>query len=197
MIKRHKIFLAINLPPDVRKVLARYPQKFPDLPAVWTPQENLHITLVFLGDLTDEELGEAVMAAKETASRHASFEVTLDKVGYGPDMELPFEDAESKPPKMLWASGQKSKELSALKMDLQEAFVEKINFKPDVKIFAPHVTLARIGAMQWRAINPEERPEVQESIDMLFTVESIDVMESEMKKNGPHYTLIESIHLQD
>ncbi len=195
MQKRHRIFIAINLPSDIKRVLARQEQKFADLPATWTPEENLHITLVFLGNLTDIELGEVCVAAKEVAARHQSFEINLQHIGYGPDDKIPFDDTRGKPPKMLWAQGEKSKELSALKTDLQNAFLEKINFTPDIKIFAPHVTLARIGVFAWRTINPEERPEVAQDIDMLFSVESIDVMESEMKRGGPEYTVIESINL--
>ncbi len=188
MQKRHKIFIAINLPKDIRRSLARQQQKFPELPAKWTPEENLHITMVFLGDITDVELGEVCMTAKEVASRHEAVDVQLTGIGYGPDEKLP--------PRMLWASGEKSKQLSSLKKDLENAFVEKINFKPDTKIFAPHITLARISAFEWRNINPEERPEVAQAIDVVFTAETIDVMESEMKKGGPAYTIIESIELK-
>jgi len=188
MQKRHRIFIAINLPADVRKFLAKYEQKLPDLPARWTSQQNLHITLVFLGDLTDEELGQACVVAKEIAAQHAAFEINLEKVGYGPDNKIP--------PKMLWASGQKSKELSLLKNDLQDALLEKINFKPEFQSFNPHVTLARITAFVWRQIEPEERSEVSENIDLNFLVESIDVMESELKKGGPEYTVIETLSLE-
>ncbi len=188
MQKRRRTFLAINLPQDVKKVLAKYQGKFGQLPANWTPQENLHVTLVFLGDLTDEELGEVAMAAKGVVSQHEPFEIYLDKVGYGPDDTLP--------PKMLWASGQKSKQVSVLRHELEEALSEHINYKPDARAFSPHVTLARISSFAWRQIDPEERPEVSEAIDIMVTVESIDIMESHLGKGGPTYTIIESIELQ-
>jgi len=188
MQKRHKVFIAINLPSDVKKFLARYEEKFPDLPAKWTPQDNLHITLVFLGDLTDVELGEVCMAAKEVAVQHPTLNILLNKIEYGPDEKLP--------PRMLWASGKKSQELSALKRDLEDALLQKVAFVPETRAFSPHVTLARISAFAWRAINPEERPEVESAIDLLFTAESIDVMEREMKRGGPKYVVIESIPLQ-
>ncbi len=178
MQKRHKIFIAINLPGDIRKVLARYEKKWTDLPAKWTPEENIHITLVFLGDMSD---------VQEVAARHNSIDIALNHVGYGSDNKIP--------PKMVWASGGKSIALSALKKDLEEALLEKIHFVPEKRGFAPHVTLARISAFAWRAIEPEERPEVNETVDLLFTAESIEVMESEMGKGRPHYVVIESIPL--
>jgi 2'-5' RNA ligase len=45
-------------------------------------------------------------------------------------------------------------------------------------------------------IEPEERPEINESIDLAFTVESIEVMESVLKRGGPQYSIIESHNLQ-
>ena len=83
-----------------------------------------------------------------------------------------------------------------LKKDLEDALFENIKFKIDKNIFNSHITLARIKEWEWRAIEPEERPEVNENIDAIFTVESIEVMESELKRGGPRYTIIESNQLQ-
>lgn len=189
MQKKHRIFIAVNLPKDVRRVLARYQEKWAELPAKWTPEDNLHITLLFLGDLTDQELGEVCMIAKEVAKDHQSLDIQLTKVAYGPDEKIP--------PKMIWASGERSKELSALKNDLENALLEKVNFIPDKRGLTPHVTLARIAAFAWRQINPEERPEIASDTDLLFTAETIEVMESEMVKGGPRYTVIESVELKN
>ena len=56
---RHRIFIAINLPEDVKKELAKYQEKWPEFPAKWMSPENIHITLEFLGYLTNENLGQA------------------------------------------------------------------------------------------------------------------------------------------
>lgn len=188
MQKHHRIFIAINLPSDIKKVLSDYEKKWPSLPAKWTSAENLHITLVFLGDLTDTELGEVCVAVKETTKRYGSFEVKLNKISYGPNGKIP--------PRYIWSGGEASKEINLLKKDLEGAMLEKVNFITENKLFSPHVTLARINTIQWRAIEPEERPEVNENIDLIFTVESIEVMESELKRGGPQYTIIESHQLQ-
>lgn len=188
MQKRHRVFIAINLPHEIKRALGRYEEKFPELPAKWTAPENLHITLLFLGDVTDIELGEVCMVVKEVATRHQAIDISLDSVGYGPDNKIP--------PKMLWVSGEKNKELSALKKDLEDSLEGKVTLMADFKIFSPHVTLARISALQWRAINPEERPEVSQTLNLVFTAESIDVMESESGRNGQKYTVIESHSLQ-
>ena len=186
---KRRIFIAINLPNNIKKQLGLYKDKWQDLPARWTSLNNLHITLEFLGDLTDEELGEVCVVVKEVAKRHGSFSINLDKVLYGPLGKIP--------PKMIWAIGEKLDELSDLKEDLQEFLLEKIAFRPGLKSFSPHITLARINEWEWKKIEPEERPEVNENIENVFTVESIEVMESVLKRGGPEYTIVESHSLKD
>jgi len=73
---------------------------------------------------------------------------------------------------------------------------KKCGLFPKKEFFAPHITLCRINAWQWKQIEPEERPEINENIDLLFTVESIEVMESELKKGGPQYTIFRILSLK-
>ena len=187
MKKKHRIFIAINFPDNIKKHLAEFQKEWIDLPARWTSADNLHITLVFLGYLTGIQIGEACRIAKEVSKKHKSFSIVLNKVSYGP--------AEKIPPRMIWVNGEKSKELSLLRKNLEESLAENINFKPENKNFSPHITLARIKTTEWRAINPEERPEVDKNIDLILPVESIEVMESKLTRNGPGYTIIESMPL--
>lgn len=189
MLKRHRIFVAINLPYEVERALAEIEKKWPDLPARWTDTENIHITLEFLGDMTEVELGEVCMVVKEVAARHEAFAITLREVLYGPPGKMP--------PRMVWVEGEKSKELSTLKKDLQESLLEKVRFQPEHRAFSPHITLARIKEFEFRAIEPEERPQIQENLDLNFSVESIEVMESVLTKGGPKYTMIESFPLNN
>lgn len=188
MEKKHRIFVAINLPEGIKKDLAKYKEKWPELPAKWTAKDNLHITLEFMGDMSDIELGDICKVVSEVASRHKSFSLDLNKITYGPLKKMP--------PKMVWVEGEKSDELADLKEDLQECLLEQVRFRPDEKGFTPHITLARITEWAFKQIEPEERPEINENIDLSFYVESIEVMESELKRGGPVYTIIESHQLQ-
>ena len=187
MEKRHRIFIAINLPEDIKRGLSEYQEKWPELPAKWTAKDNLHITLEFLGDLTDEELGNVCKAIGKVTLRHKIFSVNLNKILYGPPKKMP--------PCMVWAEGEKSDDLTDLREDIQECLLQEIRYRPEGRGFTPHITLARIREWEFRKIEPEERPEIEENIDLTFTVESIDVMESELKRGGPVYSIIESHNL--
>ena len=163
---RHRIFIAINLPQDIKRELSLYQGKWPELPCRWTKKDNLHITLEFLGQVSDEELLKVFQDTEEMASKREFFSITLNKICYGPPKKMP--------PRMIWATGEKLEKLDLL----------------------PHITLARIKEWEFRKIEPEERPEVAEEINLTFEVDSIEVMESVLKRGGPVYNILKTCPLK-
>ena len=189
-LMRHRIFIAINLPEEIKKKLADYQSKWPELPIRWTKKENLHITLIFLGYLNDEELLEICKITKEVASRNELFSINLNKIHYGPPKKIP--------PRMVWVSGEKSSDFTVLRDDLERSLAtsDQVPFSPENRAFSPHITLGRIKTWEWRQIEPEERPEVNEEINLSFEVNSIDLMESQLKRGGSEYTILETCNLK-
>lgn len=168
----HRVFIAINLPEDVKNQLANYQKKIeglfqPPSPISWTKQDSLHITLEFLGNLSDDEVMKVCQDTEKFAKNHKPFTITLDKISYGPPKKMP--------PRMIWVAGEKIPELN----------------------LTPHITLGRIKMWEFRQIEPEERPDVAQEIDLYFEVNSIEVMESQLKKSGPSYTILESCPLKN
>jgi len=187
----HRVFLAINLPESIKNKLVEYQENITRdfsgrCPVRWTKKENLHITLVFLGSVSNDGLLEVLRIAKEVTERNSAFSITLNRVCYGPPKQMP--------PRMVWVDGKKSQEFATLKDDLEKTLAgeKRINFSTDARAFSPHITLGRIKAWAFRQIEPEERPEIEEEISLGFSVKSIEVMESELKRWGPEYTILES-----
>ena len=100
---------------------------------------------------------------------------------------------------MVWAVGEKSQEFGQLREKLNDAFMEsgKVRFSSEKKEFSPHITLGRIKQWEWHRMEQEEIPEINEDIDFNFEASSIEVMESELKKTGPEYIILESEQLKD
>jgi len=180
---RRRIFIAINLPEGIKQKLFDYQLKWPELPCRWTKKENLHITLEFLGYLTDEELVELCQKTEKIAAEKKSFSINLNKICYGPPKKSPPRSMSSsnssprlpdKAPRMVWVIGEKIKEFN----------------------LTPHITLGRIKTWEFRRMEPEERPEINEDINLNFEVNSIEIMESQLKRNGPDYTILESCPLR-
>ena len=186
MTKR-RLFIAINLPAGIKDKLIDRQRKWADLPMRWTPKPNLHITLVFIGYVDNDEMYEIINIVKETAKRHNSFDINLERIILGPP---------HKPPKMVWVEGEKSEEIAELKNDLEESLLESNNSgyrKQEIRAYRPHITLGRIQHDEWRRL--DFQPEIDEKFNFNFPIESIEVMQSDLKRNGAKYTILESIEL--
>src|SRR3989338_51331 len=194
-MQKHRIFIAVNLPEKIRNKLAGYKEKWPGLPARWTNPENLHITLAFIGYASDEELVEACEIAKKVAEKHNPFSVNINKICYGPKNKPAYINENEARQNFLKSSPSFVK---ALDDRLDDLLLEsqKIRFSADSKEFSSHITLARIRAWEWLKIEPEERPEIDEDIDMNFFIDSTEVMESELKRGGSKYEIIESFSFE-
>ncbi len=69
--------------------------------------------------------------------------------------------------------------------------------KSEARPYIPHINLGRIKTWEFRRLELEERPEVNEEISLSFEVNSIEVMESKLKKGGPEYDILESCPLKN
>jgi 2'-5' RNA ligase len=185
---RHRIFIAINFPEEIKRELEKFQIKFSELPARWVKPENLHITLAFLGYVKDEDLPKIIEVTKNVASKHESFPIRIVKIAYGPP--------KVSPPRMVWAIGEKNENLWKLQENLKNALMEmRISQLEEGRGFIPHITLARIRKWEFKQIEPEERPEIDEDVNFSFEVKSIEIMESHLKRGGAEYTVLESCPL--
>lgn len=185
----HRIFIAINLPKEIKKELLEIQKRFSGIPAKWVKPENLHITLAFLGHIKTELLPEIFKETENVAKRHKSFSITLTKVRFEPEKKFP--------PRMIWVVGESSKELKALEKDLKNS-LSKIpisQLEKETHGFSLHITLARIKKFEFRKLDLEEIPQVNEDLNLNFEVFSIDVMESHLKRSGPEYFCLKSFAL--
>ncbi len=186
MIKR-RLFIAINLPEDAKERLIRFQGKWMDLEPHsinWVIKPNLHITLVFLGYMNDDEMYEICQILKDVAKRHKPFSIKLEKIIVGPPNATP---------RMFWVEGKESKELAELQKDLGESIAGRVYFKQENRAYRPHITLARFKYEVAKKI--QEMPKVEELLNVEIPVESIDLMQSNLKRTGPVYAVLESIEL--
>ncbi len=208
----HRIFIAINLPEDVKQKLSDYQKKLADLfmscqdsfnkePVRWVKKHNLHLTLIFLGNTSDQELYEICKITKQTASKEDPFFINFNKICYGPQPQNKFSEEQTinkKIPRFIWVEGEKNKELIRLRQNLEKALFNSKNRSSsqlEKRGFLPHLTLGRIKQWEWKKIEPEERPEIEQEISLSVPVNSVEIMESKLKREGPEYTILESIKL--
>ena len=129
----------------------------------YTPPENMHITLAFIGEFGDPE---SVLEAMEQVT-FKLFTITMDRIGC-------FDD-------LWWTGFAESKELETLAGRLRHALAEAgIPF--DKKRFKAHVTLLR------KATYCGIRPALETIEPVKMRVDRISLMQSTRGKNGMIYT---------
>jgi len=186
-MRPRRIFVAINLPDDVKEKLLEYKNAWQEIPARWAKKENLHLTLTFLGNVSEQELPEIIRLLQTVGTRHSPFEVQITRLQYGPD---------ERRPRMIWAMGEKSSEFLELQKDVERTLAAENLYTPEARSFSPHLTLARFQTTQFRQMDPEERPEIAEKISLSFQVKSLELMESKLKRSGAEYTILQSFMLK-
>ena len=181
----HRVFLAINFSEEIKNKFSQFQKEWVGLPVRLTKKKNLHLTLLFIGNIDTEEIFNFCRTAQKTTSQHEAFEIRFNKICFGPV---------NKKPRMIWALGEKNKYLSFLKNDLEKSFFNLNENKIDNKGFCPHITLARINRKEWGKM--ENKAEIDKNISISFLADSIEVMESVLLKTGPEYSVLESILLK-
>jgi 2'-5' RNA ligase len=177
-----RLFIAIEISPDVRAALAALLKEFRALaPQVkWVRPKNIHITLKFLGETHSSKL--AALQAALSAIR-SSQPVTLHFRGLG---FFPNE----KRAKVFWAGMEASPNLPSLAADIDQA-THKLGFPLEDRPFTPHLTLARFQPPGL----PPKLATAQEAASREFgslTAREFHLIESKLKPAGAEYTTLQS-----
>lgn len=189
-----RAFLAIQLPDDVTAALghladqvvqARVRGLKPVRP------ENMHLTLKFFGNVNARQVDSIVGIVTHTVKSVRPFMLKLGNVGAYPS---------NKSPRVLWVG------LDGDVAPLQdthhriETALQQIAIKADTREFSPHLTIARIRDRTAHA----ERRRAAEALfsaefrsGLLIPVDRISLMRSVLLREGPHYTSLAEIPLDD
>lgn len=124
-----RLFVSIDLPGKVREKLHGWLPDRPDLR--YTKQEQLHLTLLFLGECDEQKVNSIVNELKTV--QFIPFEIIIEGLGAFPDR---------KNPRVIWAGVNKHADL----LNLQHQISSKLGAFADTdenRSFKPHITLAR------------------------------------------------------
>lgn len=130
-----RTFLGIDLPENIKSLITNlYPEKKDKIIRL-VPGKNLHITIKFLGDITEKKLIEV----KQTLSNlklDLNIKLSLNSHGVFPIKGYP---------KILWLSFEdKKRDISEIVFPLIEKSFDRINFPKEKRKFTPHATIGRI-----------------------------------------------------
>jgi len=175
-------FLAFELPLRIKERVGQISNELRQsrLPVRWVKVDNIHLTIVFLGSVTEETIAGVKLKAGSITERFSAFPIRLNGVGAFPNLRRP---------RVLWMGLDGEIEgLSDLRDELQEALVE-FGFKPENRPFRPHLTLGRFKD----TVNRDE--ELKWILDRFHDITTDDdylkelvFFKSELRPAGPIYT---------
>lgn len=176
-----RLFFGIGLPGGIGKEVYDFCESLKSkLPKMkWVEEENLHVTLRFLGEVDSSRLGSLSDAARKTSSSVKRFEILLGELGAFPN---------PRKARVFWLGLRKgSDETSGLFTALEERLVGA-GFNAEGKSYHPHVTLARLSPPQSPLLTLERL-----SIPSFpsFTCDKFTLYESVLTPKGPIYKVIE------
>lgn len=125
-----RLFVAIDPPQQIRDHLAMLCCGLPN--ARWTPLEQLHLTLCFIGEVDGSTFLDIREALAEVTV--PQFSLHLQGVGFFPPRGQP---------RVIWAGIEKSEPLHLLQRKITTRLFH-LGLEPDNRKFSPHITLARL-----------------------------------------------------
>ena len=157
-----RLFIAIKLSDAMKDSLIRLENTLYDqgVRGNYTSEENLHLTLAFIGEYPD---CEPVLDALSSVA-FSPFELRLEGMGRFGDL--------------WWAGMRDSAPLIAVVRRIRRALAEN-DIPFDRKRFSPHITLIRKAAGEMPGTSPEP---------VSMQVDTISLMRSERGRNGMIYT---------
>ncbi len=183
-----RIFVAINPPQEVRSRVsaAARPLRDAGFPIRWVADENVHLTLKFLGELTEERVEEVCRAVDGAVEGLTQYDVSLGGFGVFPSPRRPS---------VVWAGIDLDPALAELQSRTEEALA-RIGYPREDRRFHPHLTLGRAK----KKARPSEFAGLAEALERLqygdsFRVRSVDVMRSVLMPTGAVYDIIHSAEL--
>jgi 2'-5' RNA ligase len=160
-----RTFVAVFPPPEVRKALSRAAY---DLPASkgfrLIDPEKLHLTLKFLGDVAEHDLGRVTQALGPLGENHEPFEVSTSH----------FEAFPSE------------RRARAVARDV-EKLLEPAGFPREKRPYLPHLTLGRARGRRAELEDTSVSPPT-----LRFTVSGVELVESVPVGGGVAYSVLET-----
>ncbi|MGI9498692.1 MAG: RNA 2',3'-cyclic phosphodiesterase [Geminicoccaceae bacterium] len=125
-----RLFVAIDLPDTIKRSLEPLARGLGDVR--WMGDDQLHLTLRFIGELDNGQANEIADALALVPG--LPFEVKLRGIGHFPPRSEP---------RVIWTGVERQPELTRLKRRIDRA-LQQAGLERDRKKYVPHVTLARL-----------------------------------------------------
>jgi 2'-5' RNA ligase len=183
-MSRLRTFLGIALDPEVHAQLIALQQNLARARSdvKWVEPENLHLTLLFLGEVDDRTIVDICRAAQNAVASLPAFTMTVQGANcFG----------NPRRPRTIWIGvGSGAQEVVAVHDALESALLKLGCYRREERQFTPHITLGRC-----RSEEPSDKLGPALAKHKTWSagesrVTEVQIMSSELTQNGPVYTIL-------
>lgn len=184
-----RTFIAIELSEEIRESLAQIEShlKYAGADVKWVEKNNIHLTLKFLGEISEEKLQQVIAALEIIAKESSAFEISIKDIGAFPKIDYP---------RVIWVGLDKGTAESKVLAEKIDEVLSKIGIEKESRPFAAHLTIGRVRSPK----NKEALKEKIANYKLLVTsygllVTNITLFQSKLTPRGPIYTKLHESRL--
>ena len=186
-------FIAVEIPAQIQSAIAHSTSSLRNAlskPLVrWVAEENVHLTLKFLGDVSPANLERLAETLRVEAAAHAVFSMPVGGLGAFPNPRRA---------RIIWIGLETSPALQAIQRGV-DAISARLGYPQEERPFSPHLTIGRVGQSVSASDLQHIRTELESTkVGALGTVEvqAIRIFKSDLRPGGSVYTPLYTLPLK-
>lgn len=180
---RKRTFLGIDVGPEIRARLLSLQEELAEIAGdvKWVEPENLHITLLFLGEVDQREIIDLCRAAQGAVAELPAFTMSVTGAGCFPN---------ARRPRTLWVGvGVGVQEVCAVHDAIEKPLLEMGSYRRETRGYVPHVTLGRVRGEQAHHDLAKALARHKSWGAGEVQVRDVQIMTSDLTPDGPIYTV--------
>jgi len=179
-------FLAFELPEDIKKAITTVSRTGKELPLDlrWIKQNNIHLTVVFMGNITEEKIQSLGESVQKVCTKTDPFDVSPGGLGFF---------GNRRHPQVLWMGINGDLHRMGRFRDTLQECLKPFGIKTERRSFKPHLTLGRFkkGARPWPHLD-HMIPEHADLKSQACSLRELVLFKSDLRSGGAVYTKLES-----
>ena len=178
-----RAFIAVEIDPETRQKISALISglKKSNADVKWITEDQMHLTLKFLGNIEQSKIQEISEALKPVADNFKPFSISLSNIGGFPNLDHP---------KVIWLGIDKgAKELKNLAEKI-ESGLEKFDFRKESREFKSHLTLGRVKSSKNMLNLVKLLKETGFSSETDISINELILFQSTLTPKGATYTVL-------
>ncbi|MBN1899021.1 MAG: RNA 2',3'-cyclic phosphodiesterase [Spirochaetes bacterium] len=183
-----RCFIAIDLPERIKTIISdmvMVVKKDFSLPIRWVKEENYHITLKFLAEISQNRIDRIKSFMKDLERDRILFSMNIEEAGVFPPKGAP---------RVVWLGFKEATGNLIRIFKTLDGSLKRIGFKPEKRDFKPHITLARIKYLkqdegnEFYALLNRLKEKAIGYAERQFSINSLTLFKSELTPQGSVYS---------